>query len=482
MPPTYTNPVARRNFPDPFVLKFNGFYYAYATGDAGDGRAIAAMSSPDLVHWEWHGGLLDPLPDTDLCDYWAPEVIYHNGTFYLYYAVTPRGTIAHHLRVAIAEHPLGPFHDSGIDLTPNELFAIDPHPFRDDDGTWYLFYARDWLEGPRAGTGIVVDRMVDFTRLAGRPRRVLRPFAEWQLFEKQRAEKWGLDWYTVEAPFAVKRRHRYVCFYSGGRWEHPGYGVGFLQSPALVADGDLAAPDWEHHGDEQAASLLKAFGEWVLGPGHNSIAVAPNNVAEYLVYHGWDTRRQSRMPRLDRLEWNLTTPVTEGPTIEPQPVPPPPAICDRFDDRGVGLGGDWEQRSGSWTREGGYAIADPGDHLGVAIAALAPSSYLLCEVNFHFTVTPGRCGAALLADVGNQAIVWVDAEEHVLRIDVVREGHHPPPATVALPPGFRPEVWHRLVVRRNGPALAAELDRLGSSPAHDRAGDGERVPTATRLG
>lgn len=31
-------------------------------------------------------------------------------------------------------------------------------------------------------------------------------------------------------------------------------------------------------------------------------------------------------------------------------------------------------------------------------------------------------------------------------------------------------------------ALAAELDRLGSSPAHDRAGDGEHVPAATRVG
>src|SRR6188768_543894 len=32
---TFTNPVLRRNFPDPFVLLDNGVYYAYATNGTG---------------------------------------------------------------------------------------------------------------------------------------------------------------------------------------------------------------------------------------------------------------------------------------------------------------------------------------------------------------------------------------------------------------------------------------------------------------
>ena len=79
-------------------------------------------------------------------DYWAPEVVEADGRFWLYYSVG-HGDAGHHLRVAVADHPFGPFRDTGVNLTPHEQFAIDPHPFRDDDGTWYLFYARDVLDG-----------------------------------------------------------------------------------------------------------------------------------------------------------------------------------------------------------------------------------------------------------------------------------------------------------------------------------------------
>lgn len=71
--------------------------------------------------------------------------------FWLYYSVgfEDRG---HHLRVAVSRSPTGPFIDQGVNLSPTERFAIDASPFRDDDGTWYLFHARDVLEGDRVGT------------------------------------------------------------------------------------------------------------------------------------------------------------------------------------------------------------------------------------------------------------------------------------------------------------------------------------------
>ncbi|MBI3910719.1 MAG: family 43 glycosylhydrolase [Armatimonadetes bacterium] len=458
MVPTYTNPVVARSFPDPFVLKFNGFYYAYGTGDAGDGRALKLMSSPDLIHWEWHGGILAPLPNTVAEDYWAPEVAYYNGTFYLYYAVTPQGTIAHHLRVATADHPLGPFQDAGVDLTPRELFAIDAHPFQDEDGAWYLFYARDWLTGPRAGTGLAVDRMLDFKRLAGQPERVLRPFAEWQVFEYQRSEKWGLDWYTVEAPFVVQRRGAYICFYSGGRWENPAYGVGSLTSPQIIGRDGLDAPDWEHRGDEQGATVLRTSGEWAIGPGHNCVVRAPNNAHDYLIYHAWDATQSARMPRVKRLEWNLVSPVCEEPTVEPQPVPPPPALMDRFEEEGPALGEEWEQREGLWQREGGAAHAAPGVSGCLALAAYPPSRYLLFEVNLCAPPAKGRLGALMEADAAHAIYAWVDLARRELRLEG-RAGNGPLKAAAApLPPGFRPDVWHRLLLWRNAAAFVAQLD------------------------
>src|SRR5262245_7305258 len=143
---TYSNPVYPCDFPDPFVLRFNGRYYAYGTGRAGDGRCFRMLSSTDLVHWEPHGGALEPLALPGTEEYWAPEVAYSEGRFCMYYATGRTGNPDHHLRLAVATHPLGPWTDAGLNLTPHETFAIDAHPFRDPrDGRWYLFYARDVL-------------------------------------------------------------------------------------------------------------------------------------------------------------------------------------------------------------------------------------------------------------------------------------------------------------------------------------------------
>jgi hypothetical protein len=95
--------------------------------------------------------------------------------------------VGHALRVAIADRPEGPFELRPGVLTPDERFAIDAHPFRDDDGQWYLYYARDVLEGTHVGTSLAVDRLVDMTTLAGDPRTVLRASARWQLYQAQRA-------------------------------------------------------------------------------------------------------------------------------------------------------------------------------------------------------------------------------------------------------------------------------------------------------
>ena len=100
---------------------------------------------------------------------------------------------------------------------------------------------------------------LDFRRLAGAPARVLRPYAEWQLYEQQRAEKGGVDWYTVEGPFVVRQAGRCVCFYSGGRWQAPNYGVGYLLADRPMGEGGLEDQTW--------TDPVNAAGPTVLAPG-----------------------------------------------------------------------------------------------------------------------------------------------------------------------------------------------------------------------
>ncbi len=115
---TYLNPVYNQSFPDPFVLKYRNEYWAYCTGDWPDGRRFGVLRSRDLVHWQPLAGALAPLPEQHP-HYWAPEVTYYNGRFYLYYSAGDEATMQ--MRVAVAEHPVGPFVDSGQRLTKRTI-------------------------------------------------------------------------------------------------------------------------------------------------------------------------------------------------------------------------------------------------------------------------------------------------------------------------------------------------------------------------
>ena len=154
---TYINPVYPGSFPDPFVLKYGGEYYGYCTRHPAGRTLLWDLHSPDLVHWDVLAGAMEPLPGGHTM-YWAPEVLYYNGLFYMYYSVGNETFME--IRVAVAAQPSGPFEDSGRTLTIQQ-FAIDAHVFKDDDGSLHLFYATDFLEHSRIGTGTVVDRLLD---------------------------------------------------------------------------------------------------------------------------------------------------------------------------------------------------------------------------------------------------------------------------------------------------------------------------------
>lgn len=319
MTETYTNPVYDQYFADPFVLRHAGRYYAYGTaGPTADGRQFPVLESTDLVHWEPRGGaLIAPRGD----EFWAPEVAYQDGIFYLYYSAHGIGGQDHQLRVATSRDPLGPFEDSGHVLLPAEPFTIDAHPFQSTDGQWYLFFSKDFLtleEDYRVGTGIVVDRLVDMRTLAGEPRVVVRPHTDWHLFKARRPMYGNVyDWHTVEGPAVRVHNGQYYCFFSGGAWERENYGISYV-----IADHPLGPYRRPPAGTDGTENLLmRSVPGHVIGPGHNSFTVAPDGRQEVIVYHAWDTTMTARLMRIDRLSWDGDQPVVAGgPSWTPQPA------------------------------------------------------------------------------------------------------------------------------------------------------------------
>lgn len=319
---TYTNPVYDQSFPDPFVLKYCGTYWAYCTGFWDDGRVFGILHSPDLVNWREVGSALDPLPSDHPC-YWAPEVTYDNGRFFLYYSVGNEKTM--HIRVATAAHPAGPFVDSGHQLT-DAPFAIDPHVWIEEDGRRYLFYATDFLNHTHIGTGTVVDRLLDPYTLAGQPRPVTRACYDWQVYDPQRVEKGGVRWHTLEGPFVLRHKGRYYQMFSGGNWQNESYGVGYATTETLET-----AEEWAQACDGQAVlPIMRTVPGRVIGPGHNSVVRGPDNRQLYCVYHRWSKRKAAtgdgRVLAIDPLDWAGERMVVLGPSFEPQPAPLMPTV------------------------------------------------------------------------------------------------------------------------------------------------------------
>jgi arabinan endo-1,5-alpha-L-arabinosidase len=318
---SYTNPVYAGSMPDPSVIRYRGLYYAFGTTGnrpLPDGRIFRVLRSPDLVDWEEVGGALTP-PTTDKrYHYWAPEVTVHEGRFYLYYSMGGVEPEKFELRVAVSDQAEGPYNDVGVKLVDCETnrFTIDAFPFRDDDGQWYLFYARNFTNsapGEHAGTALVVDRLLDMTRLAGDCRVVVRARYDWTLYEaKRRMDVYGatFDWHTIEGPCVVKHAGRYYCFYSGSNYQTERYGVDYV-----VADHPLGP--YEGQGDR--ARVLSGIPGHVRGPGHHSIVPAPDGRGQYLVYHAWDAAMKKRWMCIDPLVWTKDGPRCAGPTFTPQP-------------------------------------------------------------------------------------------------------------------------------------------------------------------
>ena len=317
----YSNPVWPGYFADPFVLRWGDTYFAYGTGEssaphlAGRPSVFEVLESTDLTHWTKVGAALVGVPGGETKAYWAPEVAEYDGRFFLYYSTAPAGRDElHRLHVAISEAPRGPFHEAGLVLPESEGFSIDAHPFRDPkDGRWYLYFAKDFFS-ERTGTGLaVVPLSPDMLHASETPRVVLQANADWQIYERNRdlyGRQWTA-WHTVEGPCVVEHGGRYYCFYSGGNWQTRDYGVSFA-----VADHPLGP--WQHATEPGPIVLREKPGE-VLGPGHNSYAVAPDGT-ELLVYHAWDPERRARRMCIDPLVWTPDGPRCMGPTTTPQSI------------------------------------------------------------------------------------------------------------------------------------------------------------------
>lgn len=296
-------PAREGYFADPFLVRAaDGGFAAYGTQPGGeqDAPVFEVLLSPDLRTWRSGGAVLQRVDPALGDEYWAPEVCWRDGAWWMYYSVG-RGILGHHIRVARSEDIAGPFIDLGVDLTPGESFAIDAHPFQDSDGRWYLYFAHDVLDAERPGTHLAVGRLDDPTVLTD-VRSALAPNADWQVYEHDRP-MYGrvLDWHTLEGPSVVQRRDRYWMTFSGGAWTGPGYAVAWASAPSPLGP-------WTHA--PEGSPPVLSTGPSLVGPGHNSLAVGPDG-RDVIAFHAWSADGQRRELHIAPIEFTADGPVVD---------------------------------------------------------------------------------------------------------------------------------------------------------------------------
>jgi arabinan endo-1,5-alpha-L-arabinosidase len=172
---------------DPSVIRGQageGGWYMYCTTDplndadknaSGDFNfhLIPMFQSWDLVHWTYKGDAFSSRPSWVRSDagLWAPEVVYLNGQYYLYFTASDTAGGSSAIGVATGPTPLGPWTDSGdpvVDPLPDGRWAFDPDVITNTDGSQWLLFG-SYYGGIKArqltpdGTETIPATQVDIT-------------------------------------------------------------------------------------------------------------------------------------------------------------------------------------------------------------------------------------------------------------------------------------------------------------------------------
>ncbi len=133
------------NIRDPFVLVYNKKYYMYGSRVENQ-KGFDVYISEDLENWEAPKSVFEYKHGFwGTNDFWAPEVHFYNGKFYMF--ATFRGDKTHRgTQVLVCDTPDGEFkeHSKGA-LTPAEWDCLDGSLYV-ENGKPYMIFCHEWQQ------------------------------------------------------------------------------------------------------------------------------------------------------------------------------------------------------------------------------------------------------------------------------------------------------------------------------------------------
>ena len=307
-----TQPLAVAPFdsPDPTAVQTSDGFYAFVTG-----RGIPILFSNNMLEWTRQGRVFtdnvpqwarERIPQSNAI--WAPDVVFHNNSYFVYYSVSTFGGQRSLIGLAVnktldPQSPNYEWEDHGIVLESHPDYtdynAIDSALFVDTDGKAYLYWGSYW-------TGI---KAVEVDPKTGKPYKYRDGELKIPMDYKAVANRGAEQDTSIEAPYVIRRNNYYYLFTSRGSC------CDGVNSTYRIYIGRATAPlgpfiDKEgKRMDEGGGTLLLEGNEKWKGPGHNGILRTSGNnknSGDWMFLHAYDAddAKKGRLMQVRPLYWD----------------------------------------------------------------------------------------------------------------------------------------------------------------------------------
>ena len=316
---------------DPVMIKQNDTYYVFHTG-----KGIGVKSSKDMKAWRKENPVFTTAPDWAYKaipkfdgSIWAPDISFHNGTYYLFYSVSAFGRNTSAIGVATnttlnAEDPSFKWVDHGIvvqSVPGRDMWnAIDPNLAFDKNGVPWLTFGSFWngikiVKLNSDLTAVVSDSTQRWRTVAARERNwkvderdagdAANPELNYnslyskELLEKNRNMKNG----SIEAPFIFNKNGYYYLFVS---WDRCCKGLESSYKIAVGRSKEITGPYLDKDGNKMihggGTVIAQGNDEWA-AVGHEAAYTIDGK--DLLVFHAYDKKDGGKPKLLIReIKWD----------------------------------------------------------------------------------------------------------------------------------------------------------------------------------
>ena len=328
---TYRNPVVSGDFPDPTVIRVGDTYFAAGTSSEW-APPYRLYESKDLVNWTYLGSLFKDKPSWTMGSYWAPELFYRNGTFFVYYTARRSSDRKSFLGVATTRDIRQGFTDHGLLIEwTNEAIDAFVNEF---EGRLYITWKAYGLDDGKNIEILGSELTDDGLKLKG------------EVFSLIEADAQGWEAGGAEGQCLVQHGEYIYMFYSGNTC----CGARCNYMTGVARARSMKGP-WERYSGNP---ILHGGGQWKC-PGHGTIVTTPDGRYFYM-YHAYNTATNvftGRQGLLDEIVWNPqtgwpsfrygTTPSIQAASPHPESVQQPiQNFVDNFDTAEINVEWMWD--------------------------------------------------------------------------------------------------------------------------------------------